>query len=151
MMKNTGFKWAIIASTSLLTAPLWADSLVFGFQNPAFSGVGYSAHVLTIENQEQNRKDALRDEEEAARLAEERDLENSVEARFLRNLESRIYSQISRQLVDNLFGENPSSAGSFELEGSRISFEDLGTEVRLTIEGTSGTTELTIPTEAFSF
>ena len=106
MMKNTRFKWAIIASTSLPTAPLWADSLVFGFQNPAFSGVGYSAHVLTIENQEQNRKDALRDEEEAARLAEERDLENSVEARFLRNLESRIYSQISRQLVDNLFGEN---------------------------------------------
>ena len=150
-MNSHRFKWAILAGASLTAAPLWADSLVFGFQNPAFSGIGYSAHVLTIENQEQNRKDALRDEKEAARLAEERDLENSVEARFLRNLESRIYSQISRQLVDNLFGENPSSAGSFELEGSRISFEDLGTEVRLTIEGSSGTTELTIPTEAFSF
>lgn len=150
-MKSQGVKGVIFASISLAAAQLWADSLVFGFQNPAFSGIGYSAHVLTIENQEQNRKDALRDEEEAARLAEERELENSVEARFLRNLESRIYSQISRQLVDNLFGENPSSAGSFELEGSRISFEDLGTEVRLTIEGSSGTTELTIPTEAFSF
>ncbi len=150
-MNSHRFKWVILAGISLTAAPLWADSLVFGFQNPAFSGIGYSAHVLTIENQEQNRKDALRDEEEAARLAEERELENSVEARFLRNLESRIYSQISRQLVDNLFGENPSSAGSFELEGSRISFEDLGTEVRLTIEGASGTTELTIPTEAFSF
>jgi hypothetical protein len=150
-MNSHRFKGVILAGISLTAAPLWADSLVFGFQNPAFSGVGYSAHVLTIENQEQNRKDALRDEEEAARLAEERELENSVEARFLRNLESRIYSQISRQLVDNLFGENPSSAGSFELEGSRISFEDLGTEVRLTIEGASGTTELTIPTEAFSF
>lgn len=150
-MKIKGVKGVIFASISLAAAQLWADSLVFGFQNPAFSGIGYSAHVLTIENQEQNRKDALRDEEEAARLAEERELENSVEARFLRNLESRIYSQISRQLVDNLFGENPSSAGSFELEGSRISFEDLGTEVRLTIEGSSGTTELTIPTEAFSF
>jgi hypothetical protein len=107
--------------------------------------------VLTIENQEQNRKDAQRDQEEAARLAEERELENTVEARFLRNLESRIYSQISRQLVDKLFGENPSSEGSFELEDSRISFEDLGTEVRLTIEGASGATELIIPTEAFSF
>jgi hypothetical protein len=150
-MNSHRFKGVILAGISLTAVPLWADSLVFGFQNPAFSGVGYSAHVLTIENQEQNRKDALRDEEEAARLAEERELENSVEARFLRNLESRIYSQISRQLVDNLFGENPSSAGSFELEGSRISFEDPGTEVRLTIEGASGTTELTIPTEAFSF
>jgi hypothetical protein len=144
-------KQGLIASACLTATPLWADSLVFGFQNPAFSGIGYSAHVLTIENQEQNRKDAQRDQEEAARLAEERELENTVEARFLRNLESRIYSQISRQLVDKLFGENPSSEGSFELEDSRISFEDLGTEVRLTIEGASGATELIIPTEAFSF
>lgn len=76
---------------------------------------------------------------------------NSVEARFLRNLESRVYSQLSRQLVDNLFGENPSTSGSFELLDSTISFEDTGGEVRLVIEGPDGTTELTIPTEAFLF
>ena len=120
-------------------------------QNPAFSGVGYSAHVLTIENQERSRKQAREDELEADLLAAEREAQNSVEARFLRNLESRVYSQLSRQLVDNLFGENPSTSGSFELLDSTISFEDTGGEVRLVIEGPDGTTELTIPTEAFLF
>jgi hypothetical protein len=128
-----------------------ADSLVFGFQNPAFSGVGYSAHVLTIENQERTRKQAREDALEADQLAAEREAENTVEARFLPNLESRVYSQLSRQLVDNLFGENPSTSGSFQLLDSTISFEDTGGEVRLVIEGPDGTTELTIPTEAFLF
>ena len=128
-----------------------ADSLVFGFQNPAFSGVGYSAHVLTIENQERTRKQAREDALEADQLAAEREAENTVEARFLRNLESRVYSQLSRQLVDNLFGENPSTSGSFQLLDSTISFEDTVGEVRLVIEGPDGTTELTIPTEAFLF
>ena len=128
-----------------------ADSLVFGFQNPAFSGVGYSAHVLTIENQERTHKQAREDALEADQLAAEREAENTVEARFLRNLESRVYSQLSRQLVDNLFGENPSTSGSFQLLDSTISFEDTGGEVRLVIEGPDGTTELTIPTEAFRF
>lgn len=128
-----------------------ADSLVFGFQNPAFSGVGYSAHVLTIENQERTRKQAREDALEADQLAAEREAENTVEARFLRNLESRVYSTLSRQLVDNLFGENPSTSGSFQLLDSTISFEDTGGEVRLVIEGPDGTTELTIPTDAFMF
>ena len=146
-----------IASLSLfgvlvtLTLPAQADSLVFGFQNPAFSGVGYSAHVLTIENQERTRKQAREDALEADQLAADREAETTVEARFLRNLESRVYSQLSRQLVDNLFGENPSTSGSFQLLDSTISFEDTGGEVRLVIEGPDGTTELTIPTEAFLF
>ena len=40
------------------------------------------------------------------KLAEqiERDKENTTLARFIRNLESRIYAQLSRQLVENLFG-----------------------------------------------
>ena len=145
-----GVSTLVLALTSV-SGTAWADSLVFGFQNPAFSGAGYSAHVLTIENQERTRKQAREDELEADILAAEREAENTVEARFLRNLESRVYSQLSRQLVDNLFGENPSSSGSFQLLDSTISFEDTGGEVRLVIEGPDGTTELTIPTEAFLF
>ncbi|MEC8021819.1 MAG: curli assembly protein CsgF, partial [Pseudomonadota bacterium] len=106
---------ALVLALTSASGMAKADSLVFGFQNPAFSGVGYSAHVLTIENQERTRKQAREDELEADRLAAEREAENTVEARFLRNLESRVYSQLSRQLVDNLFGENPSSSGSFQL------------------------------------
>ena len=83
------------------------------FKNPSFSGVGTSAHYLTIENQTFNRKKAIK--EEIKRLQEEleRDAENTTLYKFIRNVESRIYSTLSRQLVDSMFGENPSPTGSF--------------------------------------
>ena len=137
---------AVVSSSSV-----YADALVHNFQNPSFSGVGYSAHVLTIENLERTRKDELEDAEIADLLAAERDAENTVEARFLRNLESRIYSQLSRQLVDNLFGETVSESGSFELLDSTISFENDGENVTLRIENEDGVTELVIPVNQFLF
>ena len=38
-----------------------------------------------------------------------RDANNTTLARFIRNLESRIYAELSRQLVDNMFGETKSA------------------------------------------
>ena len=52
----------------------------------------------------------------------ERDKENTTLARFIRNLESRIYAQLSRQLVENLFGETASESGILELEGNTIEY-----------------------------
>ena len=43
-----------------------ASELDFQFGNPAFSGNGYSQHVLTIENQEFSRKQAIKEKKEAA-------------------------------------------------------------------------------------
>tara|TARA_B100000927_G_scaffold283881_1_gene272108 strand:- start:240 stop:614 length:375 start_codon:yes stop_codon:yes gene_type:complete len=85
--------------------------------------VGTSAHYLTIENQEKSRRDKLKDDIEAALKAEQRALENTTLAKFIRNLESRIYAQLSKQLVDNMFGnEEGSLAGSFTLEGNTINY-----------------------------
>ena len=78
---------------------------------PSFNGLGTSSHYLTIENQEFNRKEAIRAEIKAYNEKLARDEENSTLARFIRNLESRVYAQLSRQLVDALFGENPSTSG----------------------------------------
>ena len=109
----------------LLTATsLSADELVHQFKNPSFSGQGTSAHYLTIENQEKSRRDKLQDDIEAALKAEQRALENTTLAKFIRNLESRIYSQLSKQLVDNMFGnEEAAQSGSFSLEGSTITYQ----------------------------
>ena len=41
---------------------------------------------------------------ESAIAAAERDADGTTQAKFLRNLESRIYAQISKQLVDKMFG-----------------------------------------------
>ena len=51
---------------------------------------------------------------------------NTTAAKFKKNLESRIYAQISKQLVDNMFGidADPDNAlsGSFTLEGNTITY-----------------------------
>ena len=80
-----------------------ADEMTHEFKNPSFSGVGTSSHYLTIENQEFNRKEAIREEIQAYVEDLEREADNTTLARFIRNLESRIYAQLSRQLVDSLF------------------------------------------------
>jgi predicted choloylglycine hydrolase len=82
-----------------------ADQLTFGFNSPAFSGNGYSTHVLTIHQLEQQRKDKIAADEQAIIDQAERDLRNTNAYKFQNNLESRIYAQLSRQIADNLFGE----------------------------------------------
>jgi hypothetical protein len=131
-----------------------ADKMTHGFKNPSFSGVGTSSHYLTIENQEYNRKEANKAELKAYKEQLKRDAENTTLARFIRNLESRIYAQLSRQLVDALFGENPSTSGILELMGNTIEYsvsED-GTMITLKITDADGNvTEITVPIGSFTF
>ena len=138
----------------LLTNPLWADQMVHGFKNPSFSGVGTSSHYLTIENQEFNRKENIKAELKAYKEQLKRDAENTTLARFIRNLESRIYAQLSRQLVDALFGDTPQTQGIIELMGNTIEYsvsED-GTMITLKITDPDGnTTEITVPIGSFTF
>lgn len=101
-----------IAAALLLSTSVSAGELVFQFNSPAFSGNGYSSHVLTIEQLEQQRKEKIIADEKAALEKEERDLRNANSYKFQNNLESRIYAQLSRQIADNLFGE-----GSTIIEG----------------------------------
>ena len=109
----------------LIAIPTKSD-IVFEFKNPSFSGVGTGAHYLTIENQEHSRKKAIEDALEAARKAAERDAENTTMAKFIRNLESRIYSQMSKQLVESMFSnDNAATFGSFTLEGNVVTYETL--------------------------
>lgn len=139
-----------------------ADEIVHDFKNPSFSGVGTSAHYLTVENQEKSRRDQVRDDIESALKAAEREADNTTLAKFIRNLESRIYAQLSKQLVDNMFGnEEASLFGQFALEGNDIRYERIQdcnedgicTEIiRLTIvdeEGSTTTIDIPIGTGGF--
>jgi curli production assembly/transport component CsgF len=136
----------------LLISQVNAQSLVHTFNNPSFSGIGTSSHWLTIENQENSRESDIKAELKAYEEELARDADNTTLARFIRNVESRVYAQLSRQLVDNLFGENPSESGSIELLGSTITFESDGEMVKLTITDADGnTTEITVPIGSFTF
>ena len=131
---------------------LHADEMGHKFKNPSFSGIGTSAHYLTIENQEFTRKMTIKEELKALQEQIERDKENTTLARFMRNLESRIYAQLSRQLVDNLFGETPQTEGTIELEGNIIEYTSDGEFITLKITDADGNiTEITLPIGSFTF
>jgi hypothetical protein len=136
----------------IIVINLKADEMVFKFKNPSFSGIGTSAHYLTIENQEFNRKEALEAEIKALQDEIERDKENTTLARFIRNLESRIYAQLSRQLVENLFGETPSTEGTLSLEGNTITYKVVDGIITLTITDSDGNiTTISLPVGNFTF
>jgi hypothetical protein len=137
----------------IFSYPVSSDELSFKFKSPSFSGVGTSAHYLTIENQEFTRREALEAEIQALKDELERDAENTTLARFIRNFESRIFAQLSRQLVEQLFGENPAESGSFTLFDNIITWTSDGINITLTIYNTldETTTEITIPIGDFGF
>ena len=144
-------------SLVLLTSVVNAD-IVHKFKNPSFSGVGTGAHYLTIENQEFSRKKAIEEALESARKAAEREENNTVMAKFIRNLESRIYAQMAKQLVESMFSNDGSVRyGSFTLEGNVVTYEvitlDDGSEViRMTIVDSDGTeTVIEIPVGTGNF
>jgi len=129
-----------------------ADEMVHKFKNPSFSGEGTSAHYLTIENQEFNRKMSIKEELKALQDQIKRDKENTTLARFIRNLESRIYAQLSRQLVENLFGETPSDSGTLTLEGNTIDYSVEDGIITLKITDSDGnTTIISLPIGSFTF
>ena len=136
----------------LLTTVSMADEMVHKFKSPSFSGEGTSSHYLTIENQETNRAQAIRDEIEALKDELEREKTNTVEARFMRNLTSRIYANIARQVEASLFGEDTNKSGSMELDGNTIEYEINDEEVKVTITDEDGTvTEVIVPVGGFTF
>ncbi len=131
---------------------VFTDEMVFKFKSPSFSGINTSQHYLTIENQEFSRKKTLLEEIKAAAEQIERDEANTTLARFIRNLESRVYAQLSRQLVENLFGEEASKEGSIELEGNTIEYESDDKTITLTITDEEGNvTVITFPINSFTF
>ena len=140
-------------SLCLIAFPVISDEIKHEFKSPSFSGIGTSSHYLTIENQEFSRKEALEAEIQALKDALKREEENTTLARFIKNFESRIYAQLSRQLVDQLFGENPATEGSFTLFDNLITWTSDGISITLTIfnEATGETTTITIPIGDFGF
>jgi len=129
-----------------------ADEITHEFKSPSFSGENTSSHYLTIENQEASRKKEIQDKLVQELEDLERDKENTTVARFIRNLESRVYAELSRQLVNNLFGEDASTSGTINLEGNKITYTSDGDFITLTIIENDGTeTTITLPINSFTF
>lgn len=85
-----------------------AAELGHQFNSPAFNGIGWSSHVLTIKQLEDQQRDKNKAAADALKAKAENDALNTPQARFIANLESRIYSQLAKQLTDSLFGDGTS-------------------------------------------
>ena len=135
---------------SFVSGNIKATELLFQFKNPSFSGIGTSAHYLTIDEQESSRKQKIAEDIESALNEAARELDNTTLAKFVRNLESRIFSRLSQDLAESLFNDKGGSGGSIDLEGNTINFLNTGTEIVLTILDIDGTvTEIRIPIGSF--
>ena len=115
-----------------------ADELKFRFKSPSFNGVGYGAHKINLENISAARKKIIKDEikslEIQANLAAQRTPLNV----FMTNLQSRIYSELSKQVTEQLFADTGSDSGSFDLDGNTISWYRLADQINLTVADTDG-------------
>ena len=137
-----------------LSATALAEPLDFSFKSPSFNGNGYSAHVLTIENQEHSRKQEIKDKIQAAIDKAEREAEDTNLNKFLNNLESRIYAQISQDLATAMFASDGSapSSGTLNFEGNVIYWNKSSTEISLQVTDLTGTTTtIGIPLGDFNF
>lgn len=144
----------------LLAVNVSATELVHKFGSPSFSGINQSAHYLTIDEQERTRKEALAQKAQDALEEAQREAENTTLAKFLRNLESRIYSTLAKDISESLFDynnpgtvENPVS-GEIWLEGNRLLWVNNGITITLTVEEwfdgvLISSTVITIPVGSF--
>ena len=130
----------------------YSSELTHTFKSPSFSGQGYSAHVMTIENQEFSRNKAIEDKKAADVRQAIRDEANTNLSKFMKNVESRIYAQLSKQLVDSMFGEDSGTSGTVTFEGTTISYLKDSENVALTILDANGSeTIITVPIGDFTF
>jgi len=144
----------IISTIILILAPQVASAeTVWSFKSPAFHyGNGYSNHVLAVEQLQFNRKQDLEDKRRAEAERLERELENTTLNKFIKNVESRIYATLSKQMVDAMFADCTSAScatsGTAEIEGSTITWTKDSTtgEISLqVVEADGSITTITIP------
>ena len=124
----------------------------YTFKSPSFNGNGYSAHILTIENLEHNRRDAIQKEIQAKLEKEANEAKNTNISKFMNNLESRIYAQISQNLATAMFADGGSNSGTLNFEGNIINWTKSSTEITLNVTDYVGSsTSITIPLGQFVF
>lgn len=153
-----------IAATLMVSTVAQAE-LVHQFKNPAFSGVGFSSHVLTIDSIEKSRRDAIEADKKAAIAKSEAELLNTPLNRFMSLFQSQVYAQLATQLSNNLFTNKCAAAdgsaipgcvnpttGNFNLDGNTVTWAKASDKVTLTVVDAKGTvTRVIVPIASFSF
>jgi curli production assembly/transport component CsgF len=121
----------------MVPAGAQAQDLRYQPINPTFGGNPFnSSHLLGIANGQNDYKDPA-----TVSSTSEADV-------FARQLQSRLLSALSSQIVDAIFGENPQERGTISFGGQTINFVRDVDNVTLTItdDGTGKATTIVVPT-----
>ena len=105
-------------------------------------------YKLTLEQISFNRKKAIEDEIESAQLQAQLAEERSAVNTFLSSLQARIYSELAKQVTEQLFADDGLDTGTFSIEDSTITwYKSADDQIYLTINDlTDGsTTSIIIP------
>jgi hypothetical protein len=153
------FKFACLVGVIVSTAAQAAPLPDYQFKSPSFNGIGYSSHVLTIENQEFSRRAQVAKDIQAAIDKAKSDAQNTNIQKFLNNLESRIYAQISQNLATAMFANNNCTnsssvgcSGTLNFEGNTIFWNKDSDNIYLQVTDTVGNqTTITVPLGSFQF
>lgn len=158
----------IIIAAILVPSLAVGAELTHNFNSPSFSGIGWSSHALTIQQLENQAKEKNKAAAEALEAKAKADAANTPTARFLANVESRIFSQLAKQMTDSLFGEGATCTGGSAgspcgtisnvggENGSTISWwmttDSRGTNlINISVTGPQGSTSMVIPANTFFF
>lgn len=142
---------AVILILSLLTtctSRSRASDIVHSFRSPAFNGIGYSSHMLTVENLARTRKQTIKDIAKAEAENLKTAAQNTPLNNFIVNLQARIYSQLASQVTDQIFNASGATFGVINLQGgATVTWNRSGDFVTLFIvdPSTGNTTQIQVP------
>lgn len=125
-----------VVGVFLIAAPCAAQDLVYKPLSPTFGGNPFnSAHLLGVANAQNDYRDP-----NSTSGSSQQDL-------FARQLQSRLLSALSSQLIDAIFGENPQEQGTFTIGGQTVSFfRDLeSVTINITNDETGEVTTIVVP------
>jgi hypothetical protein len=133
--------------------------LTHNFNSPAFSGIGYSSHVLTIYQLEQQQKEKNKAEANALKAEAERTEANKPQNKFKSNLESKIYNEIATKVSQSLFNgscsQDTGSCGNIaNLGGNSVEWSVTGGMITIRITNLTDPSQdlvMTMPVATFSY
>lgn len=129
-------------------ANVFGSDMVHSFKSPAFNGVNFSGHAITIENLARTRKQSIKDIAKSELEQQKILAQNTPLNNFINNLQARIYSQLASQVTDQIFNAGGANFGIINLQGgATVTWQKNGDMVTLFIvdPATGNTTQIQVP------